>query len=94
MLVPLLLALKMSVHVMSDINTGIMSQAMIQIKALMDETFFAMWQLFHSCCHHQGGRVLMYAWKDDISLHIFILNVQTDSEGVYSTICGQAHPSY
>jgi len=39
MLVPLLLALRMSVHVMNDINTGIMSQAMIQINALIDETF-------------------------------------------------------
>ena len=40
---PLLLAmaLKGSVHMMSDLNAGTMSQAKLQITASTDETFFA-----------------------------------------------------
>jgi len=43
----------MSVQVTSDFNEGIMSQAMIQIMASTDETFFVMQQP----CRHHGGRV-------------------------------------
>jgi len=96
---PLLLAkaLKGSVHMMSDLNAGTMSQAKLQITALTDDTFFAtcnspsikeVWfaaRIYRKNLVTQFELIqIIYRTTDGHTIHIY----KMDSEGIHSTMWG------